>query len=299
MTCQQSCCEGQWLVNVKADNDQDRKAILRLQLPQSCKQPMLSTKVRSGLHCLKKIFPVIFLTPNPATPKLLAKNMIATLFIVLTLLQDVLCIGQSPFAMGRSVKDLFGGSAGWEIENWRTVDDRVRGGSSTSSLRLLNDGSSVVFSGNLDTSTLGGAGFASQLSIPSQPFDLSGYDGIVIHALKGDGKTYSLNVKNTAEKRRPDDRVEASIEYKYIFNATQDSFAALAPFTKFNPYYRGRPVSDAPPLDPSNVYAISIMMQSYFDQQKGPFELVIQSISAYSDTERSNSNSKARKDGNL
>jgi hypothetical protein len=66
----------------------------------------------------------------------------------------------------------------------------VRGGKSQSYLEILSDGT-ARFYGELDTKTLGGAGFASQRL--NHPWDLSRYAGLQIHVKRGDGKTYSLN----------------------------------------------------------------------------------------------------------
>jgi Complex I intermediate-associated protein 30 (CIA30) len=52
------------------------------------------------------------------------------------------------------VRSFDAGKRGWDIENWDTIDDRVRGGSSES--HLVNDGAGARFYGNLDTATLGG-----------------------------------------------------------------------------------------------------------------------------------------------
>jgi hypothetical protein len=47
--------------------------------------------------------------------------------------------------------DLFGGLAGpWNLSQWVTVDDRIRGGSSQSQF-IPAPGDSVIFTGYLDT----------------------------------------------------------------------------------------------------------------------------------------------------
>ncbi|CUA66619.1 hypothetical protein RSOLAG22IIIB_00060 [Rhizoctonia solani] len=49
----------------------------------------------------------------------------------------------------------------WRISEWETVDDRIRGGKSISTLHERG-GDGIWFCGTLDITALGGAGFASQ-----------------------------------------------------------------------------------------------------------------------------------------
>ncbi|PVG02699.1 CIA30-domain-containing protein [Serendipita vermifera] len=76
----------------------------------------------------------------------------------------------------------------WQVERWRQVDDSVRGGASYSEIKRWHHGSdhnqgSVMFQGHLDTSVLGGAGFASQKFEFSSPLDL-GSDNLEDHTLR-------------------------------------------------------------------------------------------------------------------
>ncbi|TPX38160.1 hypothetical protein SmJEL517_g00261 [Synchytrium microbalum] len=182
---------------------------------------------------------------------------------------------------------LYGGDNMWNAADWETVDDRVRGGKSESHLTVLEDGGAAIFHGFLDIETLGGAGFASQRTTPlpaGKSFDLSKYDGLGIRILRGDGKKYALNIKNNELTKRPDGRVESSIEYKAVFTTTDGSDGMYYfPFSTFQAYYRGKISNDAPPLENKSITSFSIMMQSYFGEQKGEFELVIASISAMTD----------------
>ncbi|KAJ3087302.1 hypothetical protein HK102_011406 [Quaeritorhiza haematococci] len=186
--------------------------------------------------------------------------------------------------------DLFGGSAGWNRVKWMAVDDRVRGGSSKSNLTLPAPPSPpstpARFYGHLDTTTLGGAGFASQRTIPTntpQPdWDLSGYDGIEIEVARGDGKRYAFNIQTQELRDRGDGRIESAVTYKYSFtaNPTPDPQIFFARWSDFVKTYRGRPAPDSPDLDRTNIRYLSIMCQSYFDQQSGDFELEIRRITA-------------------
>lgn len=163
--------------------------------------------------------------------------------------------------------ELFGGSKGWYVDDWFPVNDQVRGGSSTSFLALVN--ASVRFHGHLDTSTLGGAGFASQKTIIS--WDLSEFQGLIIKVESSDAMKYSFNFKN------PD----RDIEYRYSFQSQLLPFTLVIPWDRFLPTYRGRDLPNAQKFDPSSISSLSIMCASYFDQQKGDFSIILGSIAAY------------------
>ncbi|TPX42504.1 hypothetical protein SeLEV6574_g05569 [Synchytrium endobioticum] len=154
-------------------------------------------------------------------------------------------------------------------------------------MRIVNDGGVAIFSGNLDVKALGGAGFASQRSTllpPGQFYDVSGYNAIAIHILRGDGREYAFNIKNIEGERTPDGRVNSSIEYKTTFQTVKDQEGLyITKFRDFKPYYRGRPAEDAKPLDTSKITSFSIMCQSFFGKQEGYFELSILAISAVTD----------------
>ncbi|ORY46416.1 CIA30-domain-containing protein [Rhizoclosmatium globosum] len=94
-------------------------------------------------------------------------------------------------------KQLFGPST------WDSVTDRVRGGISTATLATSYD--HATFSGLLDTSTLGGAGFAS-VRTNLTTTDFSAYSGLQITFDKADGRTYALNLYNELGGRREDGR---------------------------------------------------------------------------------------------
>ncbi|KAL9033886.1 MAG: hypothetical protein Q9214_007298, partial [Letrouitia sp. 1 TL-2023] len=137
----------------------------------------------------------------------------------------------------------------WLPPPWTTVDDRVRGGSSTSHLSSL-PGNCAVFHGQLDTTTLGGAGFASQFSpvdldrvvdvanssdlqvAGTQPrrdirpmWDLSEYGGLELCVLKMDTKTYTLILKDTedTDDERDDGRKKAGISWEARFKNSSEA----------------------------------------------------------------------------
>lgn len=170
---------------------------------------------------------------------------------------------------------------------------RVRGGSSTSFLAKSGQ-SNARFYGHLDTTTLGGAGFASQKSIyQSIPYDLSQYKGIRLSIVKSDDMKYAFNLQTTV----PSSDGQSAVEYKYSFEPKKLNLESASEsgsdesihrvqtldikFSDFVAHYRGRKVPNPEPLETSHITTFSIMCQSYFDQQSGDFELVLHEIAAY------------------
>lgn len=151
--------------------------------------------------------------------------------------------------------------------NWTAVDDRVRGGSSQSYLYPIDNSTNIRFSGNLDTKTLGGAGFASQTTTGNKVWDLSAYDGIQVDVVKGDGKTYTLIVKDEVlEEKREDGREKSSVNWEFDFKAeegTQDPEIKMVRWKDFNATYRGREKKDAAPLKTGEIKRFSLMMRRY------------------------------------
>ena len=170
---------------------------------------------------------------------------------------------------------------------WIAIDDRVRGGSSQSNL-AISGLTEAVFSGTLDTKTLGGAGFASQATTPDSNWDLSEYDGIELSVGQGDDKVYTLILKDEErEAKRDDGREQSSLSWEYDFKApatiASGSIAGgrlFVPWNDFKPTYRGREKKGAGPLKTRNVTRFSIMMRSFFDTQEGEFRVVFKSIAA-------------------
>ncbi|KAG9301160.1 hypothetical protein G9A89_012543 [Geosiphon pyriformis] len=177
---------------------------------------------------------------------------------------------------------LFGGKAGWTDEDFNAVDDRVRGGNSTSFLQVTEN-NTARFYGFLDTTTLGGAGFASQrTTFTSHTWDLCLYTGLTITTRKSDGKTYALNLYTSDRTTRPDGRLESGVEYKYLFTAPADDeeHTFYAKWDEFIPYYRGRPDQKGKKINPGNIKAFSLMLASLFGKQKGDFSIEFVSIVA-------------------
>ncbi|KAK6854316.1 complex I intermediate-associated protein 30 [Apiospora arundinis] len=189
---------------------------------------------------------------------------------------------------------LFGGDAPWSAEAWTASDDRVRGGKSQSYLDCPADANKAVFRGTLDITALGGAGFASQRTVDrvAQPsgWDVSAYDGLRLKVLRegGDGKKYTLTLKDEVLPKRPDGREQSTVSWEYDFisptNDGEDGGSGdqvlYVPWSDFKPTYRGKPKPDAPELDLAHVQRISLMMRSFFGKQEGPFRLEVAYIAA-------------------
>lgn len=147
----------------------------------------------------------------------------------------------------------------------------MRGGKSQSYLNVPpgrsasgNSGSAsqAEFSGHLDITALGGAGFASQRTVDDfPPLDLSGYEALVLDIASGDGKKYTVTLKDEVLPRRPDGRDQSTVSWEYDFVAGAEPGKVVIPFRDFKPTYRGRSKPDAEPLDLSSVKRMSFMMR--------------------------------------
>ncbi len=168
----------------------------------------------------------------------------------------------------------------WLPPPWTTTDDRVRGGASQSYLSSLpND--CARFYGHLDTSTLGGAGFASQFNptdaAADGSWDLSAYDGIEIVVIKGGGKVYTLILKDEFPlEKRDDGRGKAGVNWEVEFRAGKEdgettekssdsdkskSTTIWVPWEMFKATHRGKEKKDAGELNKGDVKRIGIMMR--------------------------------------
>ncbi|TPX54952.1 hypothetical protein PhCBS80983_g05666 [Powellomyces hirtus] len=206
--------------------------------------------------------------------------MLAFLFVVLQFAQAARSAAFPKQAiLSQGSRDIFGGDVGWDIRLWEAVDDRVRGGKSHSKLSPSADGG-VRFSGNLDITTLGGAGFASQRTRNDikKRWDLTSFTGLEIATASNTvGKKYSLNLYTDAEQAGyPYSRVN----WKYSFTPGKEAEVAEPDWSDFKPYYRGKEVEGGPPLDVGSVSSWSLMCQSYFGDQEGDFGVDVMRITA-------------------
>jgi monofunctional biosynthetic peptidoglycan transglycosylase len=152
-------------------------------------------------------------------------------------------------------------------EGWRIVNDGVMGGLSRSEFILTED-STAVFRGVLSLENYGG--FASVRSATGK-FDLGAHEGIELRVL-GDGRMYQIRL-------RTDSRYDG-VAYRYEFDTIDGEWLTVrAPFSGFEPTFRGRILTDYKPLDPSDIQQVGFMIA---DKISGPFRLEIDKVSAYS-----------------
>jgi Complex I intermediate-associated protein 30 (CIA30) len=127
---------------------------------------------------------------------------------------------------------------------------------------------SVLFYGYLDTSALGGAGFASHRNTTNtSDWNLADYDGIELHIGKSDGKRYILIIKDELLPKKPDggDRSSLNWEYEFVIPSSEtlreDSIVRIR-WRDFFPTYRGRSKGDlGRALDVAEIKRMNIMMR--------------------------------------
>lgn len=173
----------------------------------------------------------------------------------------------------------------WLSLPWDTSDDRVRGGSSRSSL-VATPGNCALFEGHLDIETLGGAGFASQfqsaaLVAPNSGdedaardgvWDLSVYNGIELVVGSGDSKIYTFIVKDELpQDKRDDGRDKAGINWEADFSlgtgseftsreGTQEKVIWI-PWEALKATFRGRENGDGRKLNIRKIRRIGLMIR--------------------------------------
>jgi len=148
---------------------------------------------------------------------------------------------------------------------WRSIDDMVMGGISSSRMEVPENGP-ALFSGILSLENNGG--FASVRCLPRR-FELESYDGIRLR-VRGDGKIYKLRLRM--------DNGFDGVAYESGFSTESDTWITIdLAFSSFRATFRGRAVPDAAALDPGAIRQLGFMIA---DKQEGAFRLEISSISA-------------------
>ncbi len=146
---------------------------------------------------------------------------------------------------------------------WSAIDDGVMGGQSRSGL-LPSDEGFALFAG--EVSFANGGGFAS---VRCQPLalGLAGATACVLE-VRGDGKQYKLNL-------RTEDSFDG-VNYQARFSPPDGVWGRVVlPLADFLPSWRGRPVPDAPALDPARLRQVGLMIA---DRQGGAFSLAMRWI---------------------
>jgi hypothetical protein len=145
------------------------------------------------------------------------------------------------------------------LARWEVVNDTVMGGVSHSRLAVAN--AVGVFTGEVSLDHSGG--FASIRSRP-QTLDATGTAGFLVR-VRGDGHRF----KFTARLGREFD----GVVYQQRFATRRGVWQEVwLPFAGFAPTFRGRTLTDLPPLAPERLGSVGFLIA---DAQEGPFRLEV------------------------
>jgi monofunctional biosynthetic peptidoglycan transglycosylase len=162
-------------------------------------------------------------------------------------------------------RTLFDFQAATNAPAWEVVNDDVMGGVSTSQFEVLTNGG-AVFSGTVRLENNGG--FASVRS-PSVRQNLTGLNAFVLR-VRGEGRRYKFSVRTGEGFETP------LYQCSFTTKAGEWEEHRLA-FSDFVPTFRGRVLTDVPPLNPAKVNSVGFLIA---DKQAGPFRLEIGWIKA-------------------
>ena len=147
-------------------------------------------------------------------------------------------------------------------EGWPSINDVVMGGRSWSRMEVA-DGV-ARFTGEVSLENNGG--FASVRSRPGE-YDLGGCEGLRLR-LRGDGKRYKVRLRTS-------DAFDG-VSYQAVISPPAGEWVEEeVPFDAFEPVYRGRRVTDHPPLEPARIRTFGLLIS---DRQEGPFALELEWI---------------------
>lgn len=147
---------------------------------------------------------------------------------------------------------------------WRTANDTVMGGVSSSRVTVLDNGH-LRFEGELSLANNGG--FVSMRSAP-QDWDLSDTVGLLF-VMAGDGRPYDIRL----QANHWQDGVFYNGAFQTIAREWQTHYV---PYAAMAPRRRGRQL-DLGPLDPTNIASVGILCS---DKREGRVRLNIAGISA-------------------
>ena len=175
------------------------------------------------------------------------------------------CLSLAMNADAASEKMIFDFQTATNSPAWQVVNDDVMGGVSTSQFQVLTNGF-ALFSGTLRLENNGG--FASVRSAPVRE-NLTGLTAFVLR-VRGDGRRYKFSARTGTGFDTP--------FYQCSFTTKQGAWEEhrLA-FSDFVPTFRGRVLTDLPPLTPAKVNSLGFQIS---DKQAGPFRLEIGWIKA-------------------
>jgi len=163
-------------------------------------------------------------------------------------------------------KVVFDFTEGSSIDQWRPVNDTVMGGRSRSTAQKAESGP-LRFTGIVSLENNGG--FASLRSF-GPLHDLNAYDGLILR-LRGDGKSYYFNLRNSQASAAPN--------FRLAFDTQSGQWSEVRiPFSQLQAVWRGQNYPYPVTFDPSRIVSMGILIA---DKQQGPFELEIEWIKAY------------------
>ena len=175
------------------------------------------------------------------------------------------CLTFTMNADAASERILFDFQAASNSTAWQIVNDDVMGGVSTSRFQVLTNGG-AVFSGVVSLENNGG--FASVRSSPVRE-NLNGCDAFVLR-VRGDGRRYKFTVRTESGFNAPNYQAEFTTKR----GEWEDHRLA---FKDFVPTFRGRILTDVPPLNPAKVASVGFLIS---DQQEGAFKLEVAWVKA-------------------
>ncbi|MBW8334776.1 MAG: CIA30 family protein [Prolixibacteraceae bacterium] len=146
---------------------------------------------------------------------------------------------------------------------WQIINDGVMGGMSEGRFRINTD-QTADFWGNLSLENNGG--FASVRAL-LKALATGNFQKIVLR-VKGDGKTYSFRIRSDANFD--------GVAYACNFGTKKDEWTEheFSP-VDFTPTFRGRTLSNVPPLKELNLKQIGFLIS---EKQSGSFSLKIDSV---------------------
>lgn len=181
----------------------------------------------------------------------------------------------------RSLSEILPIRSEGDVARWQRLDDVIMGGQSDSALTPTPDGTGAIWAGTLRVE---GGGFCGTRTVSAE-MDLSSFDGIALR-VRSDGQTFKLNVKTVDQLDSPENVYQATFE-------TRDGewSDVFLPWHQFVLVKRARSVAGAPPLDPSRVRQLGLVLSRFeyngFPNPSfhpGPFKLELAGgISAYRD----------------
>lgn len=154
-----------------------------------------------------------------------------------------------------------------EVAEWTTVNDPVMGGRSTSEVAFGEGG--LRFSGSISLDNNGGFASTRGPVDPEIGTKATGARSLRVRAL-GDGKTYLLKVRDTAEPWSYVQRFATEAGVPRTYDLPVDRFEPVG--------MRLDPAPEAPPnLDPSTIDQVAVYI---LDKQQGPFAMTVNGIDA-------------------